>query len=125
LNYLMQAARPTLCVIVSSSIMLTGCGPRPTHDAAKLQEIASAAQTVLASHPAGAPQQLPPNQLPQGITRLHPQLVIAEAEGLEIVTKPYFDGGWGYYVRRPGRELPQPKARFSELGTGVYWFHPY
>lgn len=41
------------------------------------------------------------------------------------MTKAYFDGGWGYFVPRKERELPEPVERFEEVGHGVYWWHPY
>ncbi len=59
------------------------------------------------------------------IASLEPEAVLVSWSGVHITTKAYFDGGWGYFVPRKGRELPEPVERFEEVGYGVYWWHPY
>jgi hypothetical protein len=51
--------------------------------------------------------------------------VTVDSNGVDIMTKPYFDGGYGYFVPRIEGKLPYPEARYSALGQGVYWYRPY
>lgn len=64
-------------------------------------------------------------QWPPRIASLRPEFVSINEDGVHITTKPYFDGGWGYFVPRREGGLPEPVERFEEVGQGVYWWHPY
>jgi hypothetical protein len=77
------------------------------------------------THPTKAYATLPKGQWPHAIAALGPELVTVYEDGVEILIKPGFDGGWGYLVPRSQREPPEPAARYSYLGQGVYWYHPY
>jgi hypothetical protein len=64
-------------------------------------------------------------RLPPTIAALKPDYVIHDGNEVEITTRAYFDGGWGYYVPKsasPSREL---LFRHYSVGHGVYWFYPY
>lgn len=68
---------------------------------------------------------IPRKELPPVITGLRPVFVTVSPEGIDIVVKPYFDGGYGYYVPKDGRGPPEPVKRYSKLDDGIYWYHPY
>jgi hypothetical protein len=68
---------------------------------------------------------VPKSRWPRVIASLRPEFVSIYPDGVDIMTKPYFDGGWGYFVARNERKPPEPAGRFSALGVGVYWYHPY
>ncbi len=68
---------------------------------------------------------VPKSQWPNVIRSLEPENVTIYSEGIEILMKPDFDGGWGYFVPRNSRQSPEPAGRFSEVSQGVYWYHPY
>jgi hypothetical protein len=51
--------------------------------------------------------------------------VKTDADGVHIATVSSLDGGWGYFVPRVERALPEPVDRFEEVGQGVHWWHPY
>lgn len=98
---------------------------RPTHDPLALKEIRAESEILMRGAPPKTYAAVPKARWPTNITNLRPYSVTVFPDGLEITMKPYFDGGWGYFVPRRGRNLPQPVGRFSALGEGVYWFHPY
>lgn len=68
---------------------------------------------------------LPKNRWPRAIAGLKPAFVVVRSDSVYLMTKPDFDGGWGYYVPRNEQEHPQPEGRYTKLKHGVYWFHPY
>lgn len=102
--------------------MLMGC-ERPIGDPVKLKAIKAEAHMLMKSHPAGA--EIAKSRWPAEIARLRPEFVSIAEDGVHITTKPYLDGGWGYFVPRRERTLPEPVERFEEVGQGVYWWHPY
>ncbi|WP_204338133.1 hypothetical protein, partial [Proteus mirabilis] len=67
---------------------------------------------------------VPENQLPPVAASLHPEWVTVHEWGVDIVIKPYFDGGWGYHVARSRRDLPMLDGCYSEVGQGVFWHGP-
>ena len=99
--------------------------PHPTYDQAILKAVRAETLVLLASKPSYTGPDLPKRQWPPAIAGLHPTFVIVYPDSIEIVTKPFFDGGWGYHVSRNERAGPEPAGRYSKLNLGVYWFHPY
>lgn len=73
----------------------------------------------------GVSSGLPKHRWPHAIAALKPAFVFVESSGVDIMTKPHLDGGWGYYVPRNERAQPQPQGRYTKLKHGVYWYHPY
>lgn len=116
--------RFAFAVLASALALLSGC-ERPTHDQSLLAAIKAEARMLLLVHPTGASTTVPKRQWPYAIASLEPEHVTVYPDGVDISTKPYFDGGWGYFVSRDEREPPEPAGRFSKLGQGIYWYHPY
>lgn len=110
--------------VLAALPFLGGC-QRPTNDALKLKAIKSESQALMKAYPADAHVSVPKVQWPRVIASFEPEFVSISPAGVEITTKPHFDGGWGYFVPRNERELPEPIERLEEVGQGVYWSHPY
>lgn len=101
---------------------LSGC-ERPTQDQAKLNAIEAEARQLMKAYPSDA--SIPEARWPSTIARLDPDFVLLSPDGAYISTKAYFDGGWGYFILRPGQDLPEPIERFDKIGDGIYRWHPY
>jgi hypothetical protein len=101
--------------------MVGGC-TQPTHNPATLAAIKSEAETLMQARAQGS---VPEADWTPAIAGLKPKFVTVYPEGVDIVTKPYFDGGYGYFVLRDGQHLPDPRERYSTLNHGVYWYRPY
>jgi len=111
--------------VLSALVLLVGCGPRPTRDQAMLKAIRAEALVLMASPAHDDASVLPKARWPQTIAALRPERVWVDPDGVEILTKGYFDGGWGYFVPRDPRQPLEPQGRFEKAGEGVYWHHPY
>jgi len=118
-------------VLAFALTLLAGC-TRPTHDQSTLTAIKAESQILMVTERAvtfgtvtKAIVTVPKSRWPRVIASLKPEWVIVDQDGVNIVIKPFFDGGWGYFVPRSEREPPEPAGRYSELGQGVYWYHPY
>jgi hypothetical protein len=112
---------------LAGAIMLTllaACS-RPTHDQATLNAIKVESENLMRMRQAGRYAKIPRDEWPKVIASLGPEDVTVYAYGVEITTKRFFDGGWGYFVSRETDRSPEPKDRFSKLSPGVYWYHPY
>ena len=105
------------------ALALPGGCHRPTRDPATLGAIKAEARMLMRAYPVAA--NLPRARWPHTIASLEPEFVTIDPAGVYITTRPYFDGGWGYFVPREGGNLPEPAERFEEAGQGVYWWHPY
>lgn len=108
--------------LLAALTLLGGCA-WPSSDPVKLRAIRVEARMLMKTYPVGA--DVPSNRLPRVIASLKPTLVMINEDGVHILTKPYFDGGWGYFVPRKARVLPEPVERFRDVGQGVYWWEPY
>jgi hypothetical protein len=125
-------------VLAIALTLLTGC-TRPTHDQSTLKAIKAESQFLMVTERAvtygtvpkdnvpvpKAMETVPKSRWPRVIASLKPEWVTVFPDGVDIMIKPFFDGGWGYFVPRSEREPPEPAGRYSELGQGVYWYHPY
>src|SRR5262249_25392078 len=94
--------------------LLAGC-TRPTHDQQVLKAIKAEAQTLMAAPPPGPFESLPKYRWPRAIASLEPEFVNVRDDGVDIVTKPYFDGGYGYYIAKYEDEAPEPAGRYERL----------
>ena len=101
-----------------------GC-VRPTHNPSVLKDIRSESEVLMQGPAPKTYAAVPKGRWPSVITSLKPNSVTIFPDGVDIMMKPDFDGGWGYFVPRHERHLPEPVRRFSALGEGVYWYHPY
>ena len=104
---------------------LGGCA-WPTHDQSRLAEVKTEAALLVAQHPVN-PQgwaDIPREQWPRAIASLGPRDVTVFRWGVDVTTKPYFDGGWGYDIPTDKRDLPMPAQCYSDLGQGVFWHGP-
>ncbi|MDO7834948.1 hypothetical protein Q4610_07790 [Sphingobium sp. HBC34] len=64
------------------------------------------------------------NRWPPSITGLKPEAVTVHPWGVEIIMKPYFDGGYGYAVPNSKSDLPMPSSCYSEIQQGIFWYGP-
>ncbi|MEI9930402.1 MAG: hypothetical protein WDM89_07565 [Rhizomicrobium sp.] len=63
---------------------------------------------------------------PRAIASLSPQSVtVSPSQAVDIMTTPFFDGGWGYRVQPGNKKPPEPEGRYEYLGEDVYAYHPY
>jgi hypothetical protein len=105
---------------------LSGCN-RPISDAKKLEAIRAEAQVLMKTHPPERPRnwrKIPKGQWPATIAGLRPEDVTVHTWGVDIMTKAYFDGGYGYEVPRSKANHPMPAACYSEPSQGVFWHGP-
>ncbi|WP_171905760.1 hypothetical protein [Sphingobium phenoxybenzoativorans] len=80
---------------------------------------------LIAHSPRKAPSIIPKGKWPRVIASLHPERVTVLTDGVDILIRPYFDGGWGYFVPSNERDIPEPVGRFARIDRGVYWYQPY
>lgn len=105
---------------------LNGCN-QPVSNAAQLAAIRVEAKDLMATRPLehlGKWGRVPKEQWPATIAGLHPKHVTVDEWGVDILIKPYFDGGYGYEVPRSKADLRMPASCYSELSQGVYWHDP-
>lgn len=115
----------TFAMVAAVSI-LGGCN-RPVSDAEQLRAIRAEAQTLIKTHAPARPSKwkdVPKDQWPTAISSLHPETVTVHVSGVEIMTKAYFDGGYGYEVPRSKADLLMPANCYSEPSQGVFWHGP-
>ncbi|WP_404338862.1 hypothetical protein AB2M62_07105 [Sphingomonas sp. MMS12-HWE2-04] len=101
--------------------------PHPTQDQMQLEAIAAESRHLMVTHPLDPSEQradIPKGQWPPAIAKLEPYSVTVRHGMLDITTKPFFDGGWGYGFALDKRDLTMLVECWSELGRGVYWHGP-
>ncbi len=114
-------------LLAYGALVLLSHLPWPVSDPARLAAIGNEAQALTARYPAKPPEHyssIPKNLWPTAIARLRPDRVIVHEWGVDILIKPFFDGGWGYHVGRSKRDLPMPEGCYSEVGAGIFWHGP-
>jgi hypothetical protein len=119
--------RFVVAVLAIALTVLAGCA-RPTTDQSMLKAIKAECQALLMIPPIEGTtySDVPKSRWPRVIASLKPEFVTILRPGVFITVVPYFDGGWGYFVPRSKRDQPPAgDQQFSEVGQGVYWFHPY
>ena len=120
-----ERVRTKTTVAVSTALaLLVGCA-RPTTDQSALKAIRAESQLLLVTWPASKAVTIPKRHWPRAIAKEDPAVVTVSADGVDIMTKPDFDGGYGYFIPRHEGTVPEPAARYSDLGQGVYWYRPY
>jgi hypothetical protein len=114
-----------LVAVVSafSLALLAGCH-LPTRDRSTLEAIKTEAR-LLMTQSIETDGRIPNDKWPHIIASLKPTFVSVDSEGVDIMTVPGFDGGWGYFVPRNPRTTPKPEGRYDEVISGIYWYHPY
>jgi len=84
--------------VACAAVSLSACA-FPTRNPATLHAIRNEAAALMAAHPINPPNDwadVPENQWPVAIASLKPEHVTVHGWGVDILVKPYFDGGWGY-----------------------------
>jgi hypothetical protein len=121
-------ARPSLplraLALLAVIALLGGCAV-PTYNPWKLRAIRVEAQSLMARYPVTPSHgwvEVPKSEWPPVIASLRPELVTVDEWRVHIWIKPFFDGGWGYSVRRDDRGA-LPRCH-SALGQGVLWHTP-
>ena len=97
----------------------------PTRDQATLKAVRAESLALMAAYPNDTHADVPKARWPRTIASLEPEIVWVDWDGVTIMTKPYFDGGWGYFVPVSESEPPEPAERYSKLADGVYWYGPH
>ena len=109
-----------------ASIALGGCD-EPIFNTAKLPKVKAEAFALMRTHPIGArasEREVPRAEWPPAIASLNPRWVAVRQGSVDIMTRTFFDGGWGYNVPRSVRDLPMPKRCYSEPTEGVFYHSP-
>jgi hypothetical protein len=105
---------------------LGGCD-RPIFNMSKLPRVRAEALALMRTHPVdpqASGRAIPRAEWPQAIASLNPQWVSVRHGSVDIETRTFFDGGWGYNVPRSERDLSMPKRCYSEPSEGVFWHGP-
>jgi hypothetical protein len=114
-------------IIVLIAVAIYCAFPHPTHNQAQLKAIAAESRRLMATYPLGPSGQsahIPKGKWPPTIAKLEPYSVIVRHGMVDITTKPFFDGGWGYGFAFDKQDLTMLVECWSELGHGVYWHGP-
>lgn len=101
--------------------------PHPTHDQATLRLVAAESRRLMAAYPLSQRTQfviVPKDRWPSTIAKLKPDSVIVSSGMVDITTRPFFHGGWGYGFAPDKRNLTMLVECWSELGSDVYWHGP-
>lgn len=101
--------------------------PHPTHNQTTLKALAAESQRLMAAQPINPTEKLtwiPKDQWPPEIASLNPEYVFVSHDSVNITTKPFFDGGWGYGFARDKRHLGMLEECWSELGHDMFWHGP-
>ncbi|HEX7782295.1 MAG TPA: hypothetical protein VF509_05780 [Sphingobium sp.] len=119
-NFITTLAIPLVALLSSS------CSSAIS-DPVKLRAVKSEARSLMAHYPTTPPDKwtnVSMSNWPPAIASLKPHSVTVFPWGLDILVRPYLDGGWGYQILRDGRSLPMPANCYSELYQGVFWHGP-
>ena len=111
---------------IAALALLGGCD-RPIFHMTRLQQVRTEAFLLMRSHPvdpASNARDVPRTEWPPAIASLNPVWVDVRVGSVDIITREFFDGGWGYNVPRSKRDLSMPARCYSEPSEGVYWHGP-
>ena len=112
--------------VATGLIELGGCD-RPIFNMEKLPRVKAEALVLMRTHPIelrASGRDVPKAEWPPAIASLDPKWVSVRQGSVDIMTRPFFDGGWGYNVPRLERDLPMPRRCYSEPAAGVFWHGP-
>ena len=107
--------------------LLAGQCSGPVRDEVKLRAIRTEAATLMATHAVGrteSPRDVPETDWPPAIASLRPEFVSVSSKDVDITTKAFFDGGWGYVITRKNGEPLWPKECRRQLMQEIYWRRP-
>lgn len=116
-----------VAIIVLMALALYCALPHPTHNQTELKAVAFESKRLIVAYPITLSKQsinIPKDKWPPAISSLRPFSVTVRSGMVDITTKPYFDGGWGYGFALNKRDLTMLVECWSELGHGVYWHGP-
>lgn len=119
--------RLAIPIVILVALGLYSAVPHPTHNPKRLRAIAAEARHLMAIHPINPIKQasdVPKDQWPPAIAGLKPYYVTVYRGSVQIVTKPFFDGGWGYGFAPDKRNLGMLPECWSDLGEGLFWHGP-
>ncbi len=109
---------------LTSIILSDGCH-RPTLDQTELAAIRSGAVRLMQMQARQPSHDNPAStDWPIPIQRLRPDRVIVRQQSVDIITTPWFDGGWGYYVTDDRSATALPNACYRMVGEDIYWHTP-
>lgn len=114
-------------IVILIAIGIYSSFPHPTHDQETLRLVAAEARHLLATTPLSPKVRfivIPKNQWPSTVATLKPYSVIVRTGMVDITTKPFFDGGWGYGFATDKRNLTMLVECWSEVSSDVYWHGP-
>lgn len=101
--------------------------PHPTYNQTRLRAIAAESQRLMVTYPISRTNQsadVPKDKWPPAIAGLKPYSVVVRHGMVDITTRPFFDGGWGYGFAPHKQDLTMLVECWSELGYGVFWHGP-
>jgi hypothetical protein len=75
---------------------------------------------MLTGSKAAGPIHVPKSKWPRTSASLTPESVTIFRDGINILVKPGFDGGSGYFIPLNDKDMPEPEEQFQPLGHGVY-----
>lgn len=107
---------------LATLFLLAACA-FPMRDPSRLAAIKAESRLLMATK--WPKSVVPRDRWPKMIASLEPDLAMVPPNGVDIIVKMHLDGGWGYYAPLSSRARLEPEGRFSDLGRGVYWRHPY
>jgi hypothetical protein len=110
-------------IIILVAVAIYCAFPHPTHSQTKLKEVAAESRHLMAAYPI-TPYDIPKDKWPPAIASLNPSSVTVRHGMVDITTRPYFDGGWGYGFAPDKRDLTMLVECWSELGQSVFWHGP-
>jgi len=119
--------RLAIPIIVLIALAIYCSFPHPIHDQTELAAIKAESQSLIAAYPLVQPEQyvdVPKDEWPPVMAGLKPFSVTVRHGMVDITTRPYFDGGWGYSFALDKRNLTMLVECWSELGHGVYSHGP-
>lgn len=122
-----RCLRITIPIITLIALAIYCAFPHPIHNQAELNAIAVESRRLMATYPLGPSAQradVPKGKWPPTIAKLKPYSVTVRHGMVDIQTKPFFDGGWGYGFAPDKQDLTMLVECWSELGHGVYWHGP-
>lgn len=114
-------------IVILIAVGIYSAFPHPVHDQPTLSLVAAEARHLLATRrlsPTVRYIVIPKDQWPTTIATLKPYSVIVRSGMVDITTKPFFDGGWGYGFATGRQNLTMLVDCWSELGSDVYWHGP-
>ncbi|WP_156340277.1 hypothetical protein [Sphingomonas sp. Leaf17] len=114
-------------VVILIALATYSAFPHPTSNQVILTAVAVESQRLIVNNAVGVGMPsvyLPKEKWPPTIASLKPYSVIVRHYMVDMTTRPYFDGGWGYGFAADKRNLTMFAKCWSELGQNIYWHGP-